>query len=174
MPTPPIPGQPHPDVAIMRDVLREIAPGEVLPYAQAARALQLSPDSLVFLRRAMTARKQLERPEHGGIVISCVNGIGFLRELPAQTKERVAGRETRSLRRKAKRNVTHLAGIDVSKIPAAERPELYGLLTVNRAVQLATTKVALVKLTAACAVSSTELTTLKALEVLNSREKKTD
>jgi len=45
MPTPPIPGQPHPDVAIVKAVLKEITPGEVLPYAEASRSIggQLQP-----------------------------------------------------------------------------------------------------------------------------------
>ncbi len=171
-PTPPIPGQPHPDVAIVKHVLQEITPGDVLPYEEAAKALQLTADDPVFKRRATAARKQLERPEHGSIVIVCVPGQGFLRELPIQTKERVAGRETRALQRKARRNVQQLISIDPAKVPESERPELYGLLTVNRAVQVVTAKPARAKLTAACTAISAELATAKALEVLQERSRK--
>ena len=168
MPTPPVPGQPHPDVAIIKNVLQEIQPGDVLPYGEAAKSLQLQPSDPVFRRRGDAARKQLERE---GVVISCVPGTGFLRELAGQTKERVSGRETRTLRRKAGRNVRQLSSIDVSKIPANERPELYGLMVVNRAVQVVTGKPARQKLVAAATAVSAELTVAKALEVLQERAK---
>ena len=168
MPTPPIPGQPHPDVAIVKNVLREIEPGDVLPYEEAAKCLQLTADDPVFRRRSATARKQLEREQ---IVITCVPGKGFLRELPDQIKARVEGRETRTLRRKAGRNVRQLTAIDATKIPANERPELYGLLTVNRAVQVVTAKPARLKLVAAATAVSAELSVTKALQVLQEREK---
>lgn len=168
-PTPPVPGQPHPDVAIIKAVLQEIEPGAILSYEEAANALQLAPDDPVFHRRATTARKQLERER---IVIVCVSGKGFLRELPTQTKERVSGREVRTLQRKARRNMMQLSSIDVSKVPENERPELYGLITVNRAVQLVTAKPARAKLTAACTAVSAELATQQALEVLRERAKK--
>ena len=166
--TPPIPGQPHPDVAIVKSALAEIRPGDVLPYAEVAKTLQLPPDSVIFRRRADAARKSLEGEQ---IVISCVTGVGFLRELGTQTKDRVAGRETRHLQRKARRNVRQLSSIDVSKIPQDQRAELYGLMTVNRAVQVVTGKPSRLKLTAACTTISAELAVAKALEVLQERER---
>ena len=166
MPTPPVPGQPHPDVEIMKNVLQEILPGDKLSYEEAAKALQLMPDDPVFRRRADAARKQLERER---IVISCVSGFGYLRELPNQTKSRVAGRETRTIQRKARRNVVQLTSINPVKIPENERAELYGLLTVNRAVQVVTSKPSRVKLTAACSAMAAELETSKTLEILQER-----
>lgn len=165
---PPIPGQPHPDVAIVKHVLREIEPGAVLVYEEAAKSIQLSGNDPVFRRRSDAARKQLERE---GVVVSCVPGKGFLHELPSQTKERVSGRETRTLGRKARRNVRQLSTIDISKIPGNERPELYALMVVNRAVQVATAKPARQKLIAASTVAAAELTVTKALEVLQERAK---
>lgn len=171
MPTPPVPGQPHPDVATIKAVLAEMTPGGELSYEEAAKCLQLSGSDPVFRRRADAARKQLVKPEEGGIVIVCVNGIGFLRELPGQTKERVSGRETRALRRKASKNVKHLSTIDVSAIPAAERPELYALMVINRAIQITAGKRSQIKLIAASTAVSRELTVSRALEVLQDREK---
>ena len=168
MRTPPVPGQPHPDVAIIKSVLAEIEPGTELSYTEAARCLQLSPTDPVFRRRADAARKQLVAD---GIVIVCVPGAGFLRELPGQTKERVGGRETRSLQRKAGKNVKHLTTIDVSAIPAAERPELYALMVINRAVQITAGKRGRTKLIAASTAVSRELSISRALEVLQDREK---
>ncbi len=167
MPTPPIPGQPHPDVAIVKSVLMEIAPGEVVPYDTVAKCIGLRGDDPVFRRRCDTARKQLEKEGH---VISCVRAEGVTMELGTQTKARVEGRETRSIQRKAKRNVRQLNTIDVSKIPAAQRPELYGLMTVNRAVQVVTSKPARLKLTAAATAVSAEITVTKALEVLMNKK----
>ena len=168
MPAPPVPGQPHPDVAIIKSVLAEIEPGAEMPYPEAARCLQLSHTDPVFRRRSAAARKQLVAD---GIVVVCVPGVGFLRELPGQTKERVSGRETRSLRRKAGKNVKHLSTIDVSAIPAAERPELYALMVINRAVQITASKRSRTKMIAASTAVSRELTVSRALEVLQDREK---
>ena len=161
-----IPGQPHPDVAIAKTVLREIQPGDVLPYDQAAKALQMTASDPVFRRRFDTARKHLEQE---GVSIACVPRAGFLRELANQTKERVSGRETRTVGRKARRNVRQLATIDVSQIPVGERPELFALMTINKAVQITTGKSARQKLIAASTAISAELAVTKALEVLQDR-----
>jgi len=173
MPTPPIPGQPHPDVAIVKAVLKEIAPGGVLPYADASKSIGLQPDDPVFRRRADAARKQLVRPEEGGIVITIVPGTGFLRELPGQTTARIAGREMRSIARKSRRNGNQLATIDIAEIPEGERPEVYALRVINKAVQTVASKPARLKLTAAATAVSAEITVTKALEVLQDREKET-
>jgi hypothetical protein len=166
-----IPGQPHPDVAIARNVLREIQPGELLSYEKAAAAIQLSSGDPVFRRRFDRARRQLERDR---IVIVCIPGQGFMRELAGQTKERVSGRETRTLQRKAARNVRQLGSIDVAQVATEQRPELFALMVINRAVVVATGKSARAKLTAASVAISAELTVTKALEVLRDREKDGD
>lgn len=166
-----LPGQPHPDVATMRHVLEEITPGAVLPYEEAARCIQVDYRSRVFRDRSSTARRQLEKE---GVIISCVRGEGFMRELPTQTQARVSGREMKTLQRKARRNATQLASIDPSKIPEEDRPELYGLMTVTRVVQTVTSKRGKAKLTAACTAISSEVVTTKALQILQEREKDKD
>lgn len=166
-PTPPIPGQPHPDVEIIKATLRELKPGEMIPPAAAAKAINATPADPAFWRRSTTARHQLERE---GVVIVCATGQGFVRELPDQTLARVQGRETKTIRRRAGRNETQLRSINPADLPADQRPELYAMATIQRSVKTIVSKPAREKLLAAAKTVTAELTVSKALEVLRERE----
>lgn len=159
----PVPGQPHPDVAIVKSVLSEVEPGSVIPYSKVAEAINYDPKSKEFYARCLTARKHLERE---GVVFAAVPGEGFLRELPVQTKARVEGRETVSLRKKATRNITQLLSVDPRELPDGEQSELFAQLTINSVVKKVTGNAAKQKLIASSASASAEISVQKALDEL--------
>lgn len=166
----PIPGQPHPDVAIVESVLRERKPGDVIPYAEIAKALGLRVGDPVVMRRCTAARKRLARE---GIVISCQPGTGLLIETSEQTRLRVGERETRAIRRKAAKNVLHLSSIKAAELDHSVRTEFWALVAVNKVVQAATTHQARQRLIGATSVASAEVAVTKALEVLQERNGET-
>jgi len=167
----PIPHQPHPDVAIVKAVLKDIPVGDVLPYADVARALSMSTSDPAFERRHSRARRQLEVE---GIMVTCVPGVGFLRETAEQTRQRVSGRELRTIQRKANRTVRQLETIDIQAVPAEQRPEVYALMTQAKVAGVAAGKRANKKLAAAASDASSEIAMQKALEVLQEREQKSE
>jgi len=172
MMTAPIPHQPHPDVAIAKSVLKELAPGETVSYDKAAAALGVSPKSAVFHRRYAAARKTLLRPEEGGISIVCVPAEGFLREDTRQITTRISGRETKSIKKKASKAIRTLNTIDVTKLDLQGKAEVYGSSGVFGAILVASSKPALNKMIAAAKVNQAEIATQKALEILQERNGK--
>jgi len=167
---PPVPGQPHPDVAIVRALFEDLAPDEIVSYETLGKAIQLPADDPKLRQRARTAAKHLAN-EHI-MSIACVPSVGYIRESASAIRDRIAGRESRSIRRKARSNVAQLGTIDLSQVPADERPGFYGLCIVNRIIQRAAEKRSQDKLVAASTVSLAELTTSKALDVLKERSDK--
>lgn len=165
----PVPHQPHPDVAIAKNVLKEIKPGEILPYATAAKALSVSVNDPVFARRFSAARKALLRPEEGGLSIVCVPGEGFLREDSEQITARVGGRETKSIRKKASKAIRTLNTIDVAAVDPQKKAEIYGHVGCLGAILIAASKPAREKMIAAAKVAQAEIATQKALEILQGR-----
>lgn len=162
----PIPHQPHPDVAIAKNVLKELKPGEVLPYEKAAAALSMTTKDPVFHRRFAAARKALIRPEEGGVSIVCVPGQGFLRENATHIQTRVAGRETKGIRRRASKALRTLNTIDASTLDAQGKAELFGCAGCMAAVVVAASKPASQKMIAAAKATQAEIATQKALEIL--------
>lgn len=164
--TVPIPHQPHPDVAIAKNVLKELKPGEIVSYETAAKALGTKPTDPVFHRRFIAARKSLLRPEEGGISIVCVPGEGFLREDAKLIQARVAGRETKGIRRRATKALRTLNTIDAAKLDNQAKAELFGHAGCMGAVVVATSKPASQKMIAAAKATQAEIATQKALEIL--------
>ena len=164
----PVAGQPHPDVAIVKNVMKEMKAGETIPYEKVAKALQMKVDEPAFMRRCSTARKQLERPEEGGVVIVCVKG-GFMREEGLQTASRVGGRETRGVLRKTNRCARQLNTIDVTALDQQGKCEVFGLMAQLAAIRISAGKPARQKLIAAATATSAEIATQKALEILQER-----
>lgn len=159
----PIPSQPHPDVAIVKSVLKEMKPGEVQPKEKAAAALGLKPDDPVLARRAAVARRQLR---HEGINVICVPGVGFQWMTDEQTLTRHQGRERKGLLRKARKAGEALANIDVNALPEEKRPEFFAERTINNIVFLATNSQSRQKMLAAAKVAQKAIPMAKALEVL--------
>lgn len=164
----PVPGVPHPDVAVAKAALKEIKPGETVPYENIARAMGMAVKDPAFMRRCATARKHLLRPEEGGISIIAVNGIGFLRETGDQTK---AGMEkvTRSIRRRAAAGIKRIKTINVTAMDQVSRSEVWGVAAQLAVIQNVATKRAHARLTAGATAIQAELTNTKALEVLQER-----
>jgi hypothetical protein len=163
-----IPFQPHPDVAIVRSLLAEIKPGEIMPYDKVAASISMTPKHPAFYSRHSTARNQLRRQ---GINIVVVPGEGFLRETTEQTLARHQGRERASMHRKARKAGESLATVDASTLTQEKQAEFFAERTINNVVYVATGSQARQKMLAAAKVATAEIPMAKALEVLqNGRE----
>jgi len=163
-----IPFQPHPDVAIVRSLLAEIEPGEIMPYEEVAASISMKPSHPSFYSRHSTARNQLRKD---GINIVVVPGKGFLRETAEQTLARHQGRERKSMHRKARKNGESLATVDAASLSQDKRAEFFAERTINNVVYVATGNQARQKMLAAAKVATAEIPMAKALEVLqNGRE----
>ena len=171
MPSPPIPGQPHPDVAIVKDALRQIELGATISYDAVAQCIGLKPTNHVFRRRAHTARKQLRRE---GLNVVTVRGIGFLRQTADQTLAQHQGLERKGIRRKARKAGEALANVDIGALSEAKRPEFFAERTINNVVFQATSVSAAQKMLAAAKVSQAILPMAKALKILENGEKKAE
>lgn len=163
MPTPPVPGQPHPDTDIIMAVLREIAPGQVQPYEVAAKAVGLDPADAVFKRRAATARNRLRRER---VNIAVVTGQGFLRETAQQSLANYRGRTRKGIARKTRRAGETLANIDAAQLSKDERAELFAESTINAMIGRTAGHDTKKKVLAAVKVAEQRLPMQKALEVL--------
>ena len=162
MSAPPIPGVPHPDVAVVTSVLREIESGGILPFEAVSKVLGYDARSAPGYRRAATARKHLRR-EGLNVIIT---RIGFLRETSEQTLARHQGRERKSMRRKARKAGESLATINVLKLSLAQRADFFAERTINNVVYSVTDSRTQQKMLAAAKVSESVLPMQKALEVL--------
>lgn len=162
MTAPPIPRMPHPDVAVVKSVLREIQPGDILPFDAVTKALGYDARTGPGYRRAATARNQLRR-EGISVVIA---GDGFLYETPEQTLARHQGRERKGMCRKARKAGESLATINVVKLTPDQRAEFYAERTTNNVVYRVTDSRMHQRLLAAAKVSEAVLPMQKALEVL--------
>jgi len=159
----PIPGQPHPDVAIVAHVLRQLKPGDVVTYAAVAKAIGLADFDPIGRRRATTARRVL-RAE--GIVVEC-SDQSFVRLDDVGILTRHSGRERKGINRKARRAGERLAAIDAVNLDANHRREFFAERTINNVVYMTTGHAAHKRLAIAIVASSMEVLPMaRALEVL--------
>ncbi len=162
MPTP-VPGQPHPDVEIVKGLLRPLVDGSTISKTAVSAALGNPPDDVLY-RRVKTARDQLRRDE--GIDIVAVRGEGYHRQLGVETLARHQGAERLGMHRKARKAGQSLATVDATQLSEDKRFEYFAARTINNAVYNATSHASKVKMISAVAVSNAELPMAKALEVL--------
>jgi hypothetical protein len=159
---PPIPHEPHPDVAIVRHVLAQLQRGESVPREAVAKAIGLEANDPVVARRALAARNQLRRE---GIVIEAANGR-YVRLDDAAILTRHAGRERKGIGRKARKAGEKLAAIDATKLPEPMRAEYFAERTINNVVYRAAGSDTKKKLLGAVAVAGNTLPMAQAIRVL--------
>jgi len=126
----------HPDVAVLKGVFLSMATGETRTYESVAAAITMDANDPTFRRRSDRARLQLEQEQAASI--SCVSGVGFVRETPTQTLERTKQRGRPSMRRKAMRIGRQLASVDPAALTDVQRNEYFTERTINNVVFRAT------------------------------------
>ena len=159
----PIPRMPHPDVAIVKSVLREAKPGEIVPYEAVEKALGYSVRMAPGYSRTKTARNQLR---HEGMNIVAVPGVGFLHETGEQALATHDGYERKGMCRKARKAGEKLANINPAALTQEQQYQFYAARTTNNIVYSVTGSKTQQKVLAAVKVSTSVLPMAKALEVL--------
>lgn len=122
LPKRPVPGLPHPDVAIVEGVFRDMKPGETVTFDDVAKAINVPIEDLHIVKsRAKRARDRLARLEE--INVTSAHAVGYYRETSADTLERTKGRERPSIRRKARKVTYALNGVDTAELDETQRQE---------------------------------------------------
>ena len=161
-PSPPVPGQPHPDVALVVSLFREMNPGDTVKYSRVAAAIATA-DPAIIRRRSVAARRQLVQD---GFDIVAVPAVGVHRNTAAETLARHEGRERRGIQRKAGKAAKALGTIDVAELSPDERFAFYAARTITNVIYAASGKTAGQKVLAAVKATEALLPMAKALEIL--------
>lgn len=132
----PVPGQPHPDVAILVGAIRMLKMGENLTFEQAAGAI--SCDNPEIVRRRMFAARRIALRDYG-INIVAMHGIGWHRETDSETVARASGRSIRGLHRRCRKIGNEIAAVEVAPLDEQQRTEYFATRTINNLVFQATT-----------------------------------
>ncbi len=161
----PVPGQPHPDVFVIEERFRKLAPGETISKEALAEALGLTmADWPIVYRRADRAIKRLRLHEEINIVP--IRGAGYCRELDGPSVLRVDQAIRPGIRRKARVAMLTLRNVDQSKLSTEQRHLLHANGTIMGLICQVGREPARQRVLAAVKVSEKQLPMASAIEVL--------